>query len=53
MSQGLLIESERDQVVLGFSKRGQFLPLTVKWDAAGHPAEPDVEHRHQGDRHPA
>lgn len=36
------VDSDRDTVVISFPARRQHLSLTVKWDAAGHPAEIDM-----------
>lgn len=36
------VDSERDQVVIAFSERRQYLGLSIKWDRAGHPADTDA-----------
>lgn len=42
MAQALTVDVDRDQVVLAFPRRGDRLPLDVKWDRAGLPADVDM-----------
>ena len=40
--QAVTFDVDRDQVVIAFPRRGDRLPLDVKWDRAGLPADVDM-----------